>query len=399
MKKLIIAGLGPGDFDMMTDEVKRELEKSDLICGAKRLLEGFKDKPTAEEYRAEKIRPYLLSGKYENVCVLMSGDSGFYSGTLKLYEEFKDDGMLSDWDIKVLPGISSVSFLASKLKESYDDAAILNAHGRSDWQAKLVYNVRYNKKTFVLTSGKAQAEEIRSLIKIYFAGEVISIWAGENLSYPDEKIYEISDEDETGDGIITLFIKNTSPEPKFVGKVIEDDEFIRGDVPMTKQEVRQISIGKLGLFEGAVLLDLGCGTGSVAVSAAALSPNIKVYAVDINPEAVKLTKENALKHKCANVFISEGDICEYLKNGGFDMPTHAFVGGNGGKLNEIVNILREINPDITIVVNAITLETISAATSLMTNGGEAVFVQTDRNRRVGKSNMVISENRIMIVRL
>ncbi|MBR1567886.1 MAG: bifunctional cobalt-precorrin-7 (C(5))-methyltransferase/cobalt-precorrin-6B (C(15))-methyltransferase, partial [Lachnospiraceae bacterium] len=61
---------------------------------------------------------------------------------------------------------------------------------------------------------------------------------------------------------------------------IPDSEFIRGKVPMTKEEIRQISIGKMKLIEDAVVYDVGSGTGSVAVTIAGISDQIQVYAIE-----------------------------------------------------------------------------------------------------------------------
>ena len=40
------------------------------------------------------------------------------------------------------------------------------------------------------------------------------------------------------------------------------------------------------------------------------------------------------------------------------MPTHAFIGGSGGNLKEIIETLKAKNPHIRIVINAISMETI-----------------------------------------
>ena len=391
MKKLVIAGCGMGY--VLTEEIKAEIESSDIVCGAPRLIANVKGRDTAEVYTYEKIKPYFES--CNKITVLFSGDAGFYSGSARLLKAAEKE----DIDIKVIPGISCVSYLASVLGKSYDDAAIISMHGRKDKDAELVFAVKYNEKTYVLTSGAEQVKESIRLLEKYFSKEELKIYAGVNLSYPDESVFEITDGVKQAEGLCTLLIENASPDKKEFGRVLLDEDFVRGDVPMTKQEIRQISIGKLRLSEGDVLLDLGCGTGSVAVSAAYLSPKIKVFAVDKNPEAIRLTKENALKHKCENVICVRADILDYINTGEFERPSHAFIGGSGGRLLEIVKRLKEINPEIVIVVNAITLETISACTQLLSPEGEAVFVQVDRSRNVGSTKMMISENRIMIARL
>lgn len=41
------------------------------------------------------------------------------------------------------------------------------------------------------------------------------------------------------------------------------------------------------------------------------------------------------------------------------MPTHAFIGGSGGKLMDILQVLYRKNPHMRIVINAISMETIA----------------------------------------
>ena len=76
---------------------------------------------------------------------------------------------------------------------------------------------------------------------------------------------------------------------------IKDEEFIRGNVPMTKEEIRAISIAKLDVRENDVCLDIGAGTGSVSIEMANFSKNGKIYAVEINEEALDLMEKNIEK--------------------------------------------------------------------------------------------------------
>ena len=69
---------------------------------------------------------------------------------------------------------------------------------------------------------------------------------------------------------------------------MRDELFIRGEVPMTKSEVRAVSVEKLELSPDSVLYDIGAGTGSVSVEAAAFMPEGTVYAVEKKREAVEL---------------------------------------------------------------------------------------------------------------
>ena len=76
---------------------------------------------------------------------------------------------------------------------------------------------------------------------------------------------------------------------------MRDEWFIRGKVPMTKSEVRTVSLSKLELYEGCEFWDIGAGTGSVSVEAAVSCPGIHVCAFEYKEEAVELIRANCEK--------------------------------------------------------------------------------------------------------
>ena len=130
---------------------------------------------------------------------------------------------------------------------------------------------------------------------------------------------------------------------------------------MTKKEVRRISLDKLCIGSQAVCYDIGAGTGSVAVE---MGMEIRrrggsgqVYAIERNREALQLIESNCQKFHGSwmGFHIVEGEAPEAMK--GLEPPTHAFIGGSGGHMREIVAALLDANPHVRIVANAITLET------------------------------------------
>lgn len=196
----------------------------------------------------------------------------------------------------------------------------------------------------------------------------------------------------------TCFIKNPSASKKRLTHGMPDQEFIRDKVPMTKEEVREVSICKLRLEEGAILYDIGSGTGSIAVEAAALSHDIKVYAIEHKKEAIALIEKNKGKNGLQNITILEGMAPEVLS--GLPAATHAFIGGSSGKLKEILETLRQINPNMRIVINAISMETICEIKEILSmdkiKEKETVQLQVNRVREVGNYHLMQSENPVFI---
>ena len=125
---------------------------------------------------------------------------------------------------------------------------------------------------------------------------------------------------------------------------------------MTKEEVRLLSIARLRLKRDDIFYDIGSGTGSIAISVSRLSPDIRVYAIECKEEAAELIKENKGKFLADNI-----TLIQQLAPEGLDaLPKAdaAFIGGSKGNLSSILEKLYEINPNMRIVMNAVSMESI-----------------------------------------
>lgn len=393
-RSIYLTGIGMGNEKFMTREAKEIFENCDCIIGAERMiqaLETFK-KPIFVSYKPEEIYRLIKEHtEYANVAVALSGDPGFYSGAKKIKEE------LSDYCVYTIPGISSVIYLAAKLGISWEDARLVSIHGRKQ---NFIHEISRHKKTFLLFGGADCAKEISEKIH-YYGMEDLEFYIGKYLSYEKEEVLhrtgsEICPED--FEGLAAAYVLNPYPD-KRVSRHIEDEEFIRGQVPMTKSEIRSASIAKLGLEENAVVYDVGAGTGSVGIEAALRSGTIKVYAIEKKPEGVELIKQNCRKFCCDNVEIIEGTAPEAILP--LEPPTHVFIGGSSGSLKEILKAVRKKNPHAGVVLNAISLETLREAMEAIEENllktPEIVQVSVAESRELGKYHMMTGQNPIYII--
>ncbi|MCR5255065.1 MAG: precorrin-6A reductase [Acetatifactor sp.] len=405
-----LAGIGCGDVNLLTGEVREAIKNADYIFGAERMLGITKKIPVKKDvimnpfYTEETICPFVsdiikTAVGEKHVTVLFSGDTGFYSGCRKLFDAFSQvDGI----KVRVLPGISSISLLSSKIGESYQDASILSLHGvkEDEWQGKLIDSITYNRKTAFICSGIKDIHRAGELL-LKSGLEHVKMYVGYRLSYEDEKIYICEPKSASSiekEGLYAVMVINDSCIKRDLTHYIKDEDFIRGKVPMTKEEIRTLSIMRLHLKEGDVLTDIGSGTGSVSVQAAGLSSNIKVYALEKNPNAAELTRQNVNKFKLNNVTVIDADAPEGLKN--IPAPDAAFIGGSGGRLKDILSTLRDINPGMRVVINAVTLETVCEVQELMrelhVNNPEIMQVQINRADAVGEYHMLRAANPVFI---
>jgi precorrin-6Y C5,15-methyltransferase (decarboxylating) len=180
---------------------------------------------------------------------------------------------------------------------------------------------------------------------------------------------------------------------------IEDELFLRGNVPMTKSEIRSVSISKLQLRPGDVIYDVGAGTGSVSVEMALQAREGRVYAVEYDEEALGLIRRNAEQFGAWNLNVIEGKAPGALED--LPAPDRAFIGGSGGNLAEILELLTKRNPRIRVVVNAITLETMAEAVSQFSRLGFAdvdiVQIFAARGKAAGNYHMMQGQNPVFII--
>ena len=359
-RQLYLVGIGMGNEKNRTVEAEQICQSADLLIGARRMLQSVKTEGKAvfESYKPDEIAAYLAEHpQYETAAVLLSGDIGFYSGAKKLYDAIERTEGLEQMEIYPVSGISSVVYFCGKLGVSWEDVHLLSLHGRKQ---NLIDAVKYHEKVFVLCGEKDGIPKICCKLKEYGLGDV-KVAVGTDLSYEQERIVQGTAESlmkEDFAPLSVLLICNPDVK-KRIGHGLDDDLFLRGKVPMTKSEVRSISLSKLRLHKDAVVWDVGAGTGSVSIEAASLAKDGVVYAIEKKDEAIDLLEQNKRKFGTDNLEIIKGLAPEALE--GLPAPTHAFIGGSSGNLKEILEVLLEQNPRVRVVINAIALETVAEA--------------------------------------
>ena len=450
-----IVGIGPGSSNAMTVEVLDAIRQADCMIGAKRMLEAAQaavqcgdgaatNKAAAESPHAlhaslneavapSEIADYIHSHtEYRRFVVLMSGDAGFFSGAKKLLP------MLKDLRVDVLTGVSSLAYLCAKLQTSYEDVVPVSLHGRA---RDIAPDVRAHGRVFALVGGEGGINSLcRALVDAGLGNVRVSI--GERLSYPDEKI-TVGTAATLADGefapLSAALIENEAADRAVAAGAaaalggataiaaaaadslsaaapheasatcavitpgLPDSAFLRGAgesgiVPMTKSEVRAVCLSKLALTARSVCWDIGAGTGSVAIEMALLSKNGQVYAIERNPAAVALLRENAARFPVQNLKVIEGSAPEICAD--LPAPTHVFIGGSSGNMRGIIQLLLVRNPSVRIVATAVSLETVAelsaCAKELPFAETEVVSVQVARGKKAGDYTMMKGFNPVYV---
>ena len=393
-----IVGIGPGSRDAMTQEARRAIEEADCLIGARRMLDATArgGQKTYAAIAPQKIADFIHAHcEYRQSAVVMSGDTGFFSGTRKLLP------LLSDCEVSVLPGLSSLSYLCAKLQTSYEDVHVVSLHGRAH---DITADVHAHARVFALVGGENDVNGLcRTLAENGLGTVTVSV--GEQLSYEDETITTGMAEELQSKAFAPLsavLIENDHPDA-IVTHGLPDEAFLRGAgeggvVPMTKSEVRAVALSKLRLTERAVCYDIGAGTGSVAIEMALQAKRGHVYAVERRDDAVELLKKNQAAFHVENLTVVSGTAPETCRD--LPAPTHVFIGGSAGNLRDILSMLLAKNPYVRIVATAVSLESIAELTACMKDfaftEAEAVSVQIARGKKAGSYHLMAGQNPVYI---
>ena len=390
--KIYIVGIGMDGSKTLTYEAKKAIENADVLIGAKRMTEPFAalGKKMLESWKTDEICAFLDSCGYENAAVLMSGDCGFYSGAERLKTA------LAGHETETIPGISTPVYMCAKLGLSWQDTHFVSLHGAD---SNIVRNVCGHGKCFFLLGGDITPADICRRLCEYDMGD-IRVHIGARLAYPDELILSGTASELTEvkcDGLCAVMTENGAPE-KCVRYGITDSEFERGNVPMTKSEIRAAVASKLKICYNDIVWDIGCGTGSVSVECALAAAEGTVFAVDRNDEAVDLTEKNARKFGCDNIRVICGDAPGALH--GLPLPDKVFIGGAGGNISEITAAAKANGNTPDIVITAVTVETLNEAVGALQEHGitpQVTQLSVTRTRAVGSHTMFDAQNPVFII--
>lgn len=390
-----LIGMGSGQPENLTLQGLAALRQADLILGARRLLAVLPAGCTenrAAAYRPDEVAELLQTSGAENAVLVYSGDTGFYSGASSMMEKLEALGVRA----RVLPGLSSIQLLAAALGRPWQGWNLVSAHGRI---CDPVAECMQGRPTFFLTGGSEDPATLCAQLAAEGFGDVQAV-VGQCLGTPEEKIFRGSVKELAAgrfNSLSVLLVEAAEVLPRRAPG-LPDEAFERGDVPMTKQEVRAAVLAKLAVRPEDILWDVGAGTGSVSVELALAAPRGRVYAVECRPEGCALIKANREKFRTRNLVLVEGLAPDALSD--LPAPDAVFIGGSKGSLAAIVDAALDKNPDARICVSAIALETLSAAVAALTAKGRTVQVSqiaVSRARAVGGLHLMMAQNPIYLI--
>lgn len=405
-RRIVLAGIGMGDEASLTKDAEAAIRRADLIIGAGRMTAHpvCEGKETVTAYLPDEVCAVIeRQPDKRQIAVLLSGDTGFFSGAGQL-----KDGLKSlceaGYELEILPGISSMAYLAARAGIAWQDVYAVSAHGRLCAPAGIVCR---KKKTYFLLDKRQNLGWLCSRLAEYGLGQVRVI-AGLDLGAREERVLTgTADEvqkawrrQQTAKLECALVLNPGAREEEILH--LRDEEYLRKErIPMTKDAIRALSAAKMKLHKDSVIYDIGAGTGGMTMELAMAAWQGQVYAIEKKEEAANLLKENCLRFHTDQVHVIQASAPKAMED--LPAPTHVFIGGSSGNLEEIVACALQKNPKVRLMIHAVTLETMAQVVQVMKTHTflteEVVQVSAAQSQKAGPYHLMKGQNPIFLVTL
>ncbi|MEA1921886.1 MAG: precorrin-6Y C5,15-methyltransferase (decarboxylating) subunit CbiT [Pseudomonadota bacterium] len=411
---LTIIGCGLNLNDLTVAMVKR-ISEAEILTGGQRLLDWFPDhqgeKIALGAHARKQATKLLLLAKESEIVVLASGDPLFFgiaATFLSLQNEGDKDGLPQEPDkidkvgkIEIVPNISALQGACARLGRAWSELDFFNLHGHI---AAIPWRRILRSPGALLLAGPGDKRPqflAAALIDLFPPAKSRQVAVFCDLGRDEEKIFsgtlaEVASREFSSLSLLFIEAAEDAGEIPPLALGLERTEFEYEAGLITKEEVRAVILAKLRLVPG-IMWDLGAGSGSVAIEAAALSRGLKVWAVEKEPERVQMIENNARKQGCLDELeIISGETLELLEK--LPVPDRIFIGGGGQELAEITTkAFARLAAGGILVATAVTLESRTALSSILVDEClEVVEINIARSQPLGDMRLLKSENPIAI---
>jgi precorrin-6B C5,15-methyltransferase / cobalt-precorrin-6B C5,C15-methyltransferase len=370
--KLVILGIGDDGPAGLTEVARRCIQEASVILGASSTLRLL---PANETPRVpldpemgsalKQVREALSSPR---PVLVSSGDPLFYGIARYLCDRLGKDRF------EIIPHVSSMQLAFARVKESWDDAYLLNLAGKS--LESVVGRIRSAEKVGLFPSEEIPPARLAKAL-LDRGLKHFRAFVCENLGSPNERVTqaeltELLQMEFDPLNVLILVRKPEEVEPAAAkGRQLRfgnPDELFHQNQPrrvvVTQAEVRALAIAQLDVRTESIVWDIGAGSGSFAIEAAQLALAGRVYAIEPRAEDIALIQANAEVFGVSNVTPIAGRAPEALA--GLPDPDAVFIGGTGRHVGSILRAAFErLRPSGRIAVNVATIEALAESHRLL----------------------------------
>jgi precorrin-6Y C5,15-methyltransferase (decarboxylating) len=395
-QKIYLVGAGIAGWEGFGSKALEVIARAEVLIGHQRHLDIFPDFAGEKQLLGDlSIMLEQLRTTEKRCVVLGSGDPNFFGIGRFLMRNLPKER------IEIFPNVTSVQYAFARIKEPWDDAVFISVHGRG--LGRSIDRIIASEKAAILTD-KVNSPAVIARELLERGADGYEAWLCEDMGLPGEKFTKTDVRGlldlPASELNILILIKAWEPQLlqyPLIG--IEDDEFATSKKLITKQEVRAVTLAKLQLQDDLVMWDVGAGSGSVSIEAANLLPNGRIFALEKNGQYASFLKDNLKKFVARNVKLVEVFAPEGLEE--LPDPDRVFIGGSGGMLEEIIEaVARRLKPDGRIVLNAVTLDTLTKAVEYLERQGysvEVTCVNISKTRGLSEFKLFEAHNPVYII--
>lgn len=306
------------------------------------------------------------------IVILVSGDPLFYGLGKKLRQAFPDR------HIRFLPAVSYMQSCFAHFGINWDDAEIISLHGRP---LDLLETRLNSAKLFIFTDPDNSPDRIAEYFKARLSDEdlvAVRMMVGECIGtekqcFTGGTVKEISLMNWSQPNCMIVVNPGAVQAAERSGFGLRENDISHSRGLITKNEVRAAVIHRLGLSNRDVFWDVGAGSGSISLEAARLFPFLSIYSIEKSAEQLAHIMANKRRYQCCNIHVVEGEAPDILP--GLPNPDKVFIGGSGGRLEEILNTLAGfLRPEAIIVITAVLADTARLAPEILYRHGFSVDI-------------------------
>ncbi len=379
LRWLTLIGIGEDGRDGLSPAAMRLLAQARFIIGGARHLDLL-GKTEAETMAWPTPFAYgineILARRGMPVCVLASGDPFLYGVGSVLAREIPPDEMIC------LPAPSSLSLAAARLGWALQDCEIVSLHGRNF--ERIVPHLRPAAKLLILSWDETTPAKLAALLCQRGLGAarlvVLEALGGSREKIRDSRAADFAATDIDPLNLIAVEIPREMETPYIPLTPGLPDEWFETDGQITKRDIRALALSALAPWPGAVLWDVGAGSGSIAIEWMLAHPRNQAHAIETREERAQRIARNAAALGTPDLNIVTGEAPDVFVN--LPQPDAIFVGGGGPQVIDAA--YKHLPSDGTLVVNAVTLETQAFVTERHAQfGGRLILIDIAEADRLG----------------
>lgn len=336
--KFFVIGISDNKDQFFSQEVIEIIQSHSLFSGGKRhknLVSNLLPKdPNWIEITVPLDDVFSQYENYEEVVIFASGDPLFFGFANTIQRK------MPEAEIVLFPYFNSLQLLAHRMLMPYQDMHIVSLTGRPWHKFDEALIVGYD-KIGILTDNKEHTPARIAERMLYYGYDNYSISIGELLGNKEEERILTFNLNEILDKTFAfpnnVILQKTQRRPRPFG--IPEGMFNLLDnrtKMITKMPVRLLSLSMLGLRDKSVFWDIGFCTGSVSVEAKLQFPHLHICAFEQRPEGKDLLDSNSRTFGTPGIVSIIGDFTE-ADISSLPLPDAVFIGGHGGKMDEIVS--------------------------------------------------------------